>query len=174
VRYERPRQQVGVELTTVGGRAGQRGPEQPESLAHGADGLLVGDHDPAAAVGRHPGQLAGSRQRVHRYGDDLRPQHPEVGRDELDPVAERQQHPLSGHEPGSTEPGGDPGDLVLERRPGHTAAPRLDDGEHVGPVGRCLGHERGDVVGHRHRGDPRHSGRDRPRDPWIVTRSARR
>ena len=130
-RLVRAAHQVGVELV---GLAGAGGADQVGGRAHGPDRLLVGDHDAAAGVGDHPRELAGRGPGVHRYGDHLRAQHPEVRRHELDPVAHRQQDPLPGHQPGRAEAGRDPRDLVLEPGPGDAASRGLDHGQRVGPV----------------------------------------
>ena len=85
--------------------------------------------------------------RVDRYGDRLRAQHAEVGRDELDPVAERDHHPVAGDDPGRAEPGRDPADLVVELRPGQAASAGLDDRQlRPAAPAAALGHQVGDVV----------------------------
>ena len=81
-------------------------------LAERGERGCVADREPGAGVGDHPSQLAGGRGRVHRHRDGLRPEGSEVRRDELDPVAERDQHALTGDHSCGADPGGE----VTERR----------------------------------------------------------
>ena len=141
------------ELTLAGrgagdddGRPGGVRVELGQRSAYGVESGLVGDHHPAAGVGDHPGELAGGRPGGDRYGDDLGPEDAEVGRHELDAVADGDHHALAGADAVGSETGREAGDLVLEPGPGERAAAALDEGLPVRHVVGSLGHQLGDVV----------------------------
>ncbi len=121
-------------------RRGRLVPERLERLAHPDDGRThsadrgrVGDHHAGTGVGQHPDHLAGGAARVDRHRDHARAQHAVVGRDELDPVGDRDHHPVAGHHAGVGQPVRDPVGQVVERGPGDAAAGRgLREGDPVG------------------------------------------
>ena len=119
--------------------------EQRRGLTHRRDGAALGHDHPGAAVGQQSRHLVGGRARVDGYGDRLGPQHAEIGRDELDPVARGDHHPVAGQDPGRSQTGRDPADLVVELGPGHAATTGLDDRELVGVLARRPGQERRQV-----------------------------
>ena len=120
-------------------------PDLRHSRPHGGDGLGIGDDHAGSRVGQHPGELAGRGPRVDGHGDSLRAQDTEVGRHELQPVAESQQDPVPGHDPGRPEAARDPAHLDVELGPGHAATTGLDDREPIACLGCGGPHERSHV-----------------------------
>ena len=174
-RLEGAHDQIGVQLVRF---SGEGGTHQGDGFAHRDDGVGVHDDHPRPRVGDHPRQLTGRRPRVDGDGDDLRAQDAEVRRDELDPVAHHDHRALAGHQARCPETGRDPGDLLLERRPGDAAAISLHHGEDLRTFERRLRHERGDVV-RRHAGHDRTTSTARSGyldrvDPCLRTRAASR
>ena len=67
---------------------------------------LVGDDDPRTGVGQHARELPGGRRRVERDCHQPGSQHPEVRRDELDPVDHRDRDPEPADQPEAGKPTG--------------------------------------------------------------------
>ena len=95
----------------------------------------VGEDQAGAGVGDHPGQLLDLGARVHRDRDQLSPQHPEIGRDQLEPVAEHRHHALAGDHADVAETGGDPVGLTVQIGPGQPPSGGLHEGRPLAALG---------------------------------------
>ena len=127
--------------------AGERLTDQDAGRPYLGDGRAVGDDQPGAGVGDHPGQLLDLGPRVHRDGHELGAQGGEVGRHELDAVAHGQQHPLARHHARVAQSGGHAVDLAVEIRPGQTASRGLHERVPAAVAGGCQRHQVGDQGG---------------------------
>ena len=108
---------------------------RPVAALASADRGGIGDDQAGAGVGDHPGQLLDLGARVHGNRDQLGPQHAEIGRDQLEPVAEHRHHPLAGDHADVAETGGDPVGLTVQIGPGQPPSGGLHEGRPLAALG---------------------------------------
>ena len=124
--------------------------QSTDRLPDRGDRLGIGDHHPGARVGQHPDQLTGGAAGVDGDHHHAGPERTQVGRDELDPVAGGEHHPVARDHARVGEALHHPIDEYLETAAGH-GAPGRRLGQHglVRLLNGRPAQQRGDVGVHR-------------------------